>query len=146
VLKATLAVIAGYLVLAIVMFIAFTGLYLAIGADGAFQPGTYYVSTLWIGASIAVNVLAAAAGGWVCAAISRGAAAKVLAGLVLLLGIAFAIPVLDSTKDPRPVAREADTPNLVAMTNARQPVWLALALPVVGAVGVLTGASKARRD
>lgn len=144
-LKATLAVVGGYLVMAIVVFVAFTGLYLGMGPDRAFQPGTYYVSTLWIAVSLAVNLLAAIAGGFACAWISRGAAAKVLAALVLLLGIAFAIPVIDSSKDPRPIQREADTPNLVAMTNGRQPVWMALSLPLIGAVGTLLGAGRVRR-
>jgi hypothetical protein len=146
VLKATLAVIVGYVVMAIVMFVAFTGTYLGVGADRAFQRATYQVSALWVVVSVAVNLLAAMVGGWACAAISRGAAAKALAGLVLALGIAFAIPVLDPSKDPRPLDRTPNTPNLEAMTNARQPVWLALTLPVVGAVGTLLGAGRGRRD
>ena len=144
-LRAILAVLVGYLVMSLAVFALFWVAYLALGPERVFQPGTYFVSAVWIAASLVVTLLAAVAGGYACAALGGSGAAKGLAGLVLVLGLAFAIPVLDPAKDPRPIAREPNTPNLEAMTNGRQPVWVALSLPFIGAAGALVGASRAKR-
>ena len=49
------AVVLGYLAMALVVFVALSGAYLAVGADGAFRPGVYEVSALWIGISLVVG-------------------------------------------------------------------------------------------
>ncbi|MNC95311.1 hypothetical protein D3C83_124010 [compost metagenome] len=54
-------------------------------------------------------------------------------------------PVLDRAKDPRPTVRTADVGHMQAMFNARQPTWVALSLPVIGAIGILIGAARMRR-
>lgn len=145
-LKNVLAVIAGYLVMLVFIFVVFTGLYLAIGADRAFEPGTYEVSVLWLVISLTLSLVAAILGGYVCAAIGNSsAAARSLAILVIVLGIISAWPALDPAKDPRPNVRIADVPNMEAMMNARQPPWVAISLPFIGAAGVLIGAARVRR-
>jgi hypothetical protein len=63
-----------------------------------------------------------------------------LAGLVLVLGIIFAIPVLTAPADEAPQARTGDVGNTEAMQNARQPDWLVILNPLLGATGVLIGA------
>jgi hypothetical protein len=135
-------VIVGYVVMAALVFGIFTGAYLAMGADRAFTPGTYDVSPMWLALSVVVGLVTAAAGGLVCAVIAKpgSMAPKVLAGLVLVLGLAFMIPVfMDSAPDPGP--RTADVSNIEAMTKAKQPKWTAAANPVIGALGVLLGAA-----
>jgi len=132
-------VILGYLTMAVVIFATFTGAYLALGADGAFEPGTYEVSTVWIVASIVLGLVAAVLGGFVCAAVARNRKAVLaLAGLVFVLGIVFAIPVLTADY-PGPAERTAEVGNMAAMKNARQPAWIALLNPLLGAVGVVLG-------
>ena len=138
--RAILGVIVGYIAMAMVVFCLFTIAYLAMGADAAFRTGTYDVSVLWIVISIVLSFIAAIFGGFVCAAISRSKrAVQVLAGIVLVLGILVAIPVLMGT-DVRPNVRAGNVSNLQAMQSARTPKLIALLNPVIGAVGVLVGA------
>jgi len=144
-LRAIGAVLAGYAVMFVLVFVTFSGLYLAFGADGAFEPGTYDVSTLWLASSTVLNIVAALAGGLTCALIARGGRAPVaLALFVLVLGLLMAIPVLQAPVASEP--RSAEVPNMEAMMNARTPVWVALLTPVIGAVGVLAGAALRRND
>jgi predicted membrane protein len=134
-------VIAGYLTMFIVVFATFSGAYLAMGTNGAFQPGSYEVTPLWLGVSFVLSLIAAIAGGFVCAAIAKDPrAAMALAGLVLALGLLLAIPVLTASDTGRPQVREASVGNLEAMQNARQPGWVAVLNPIVGAIGAMLGA------
>ena len=137
------AVIAGYVVMALFVFLTFSGLYLAIGADRAFRPGTYEVSGLWIGASIVLGLVAAYLGGRVCAAIAkRPGPPRFFAGLVLVLGLATGWKAFDETKGSGP--RTADVPTLDAMEHAEQPPWFALLNPLILFAGVLAGARAKR--
>ena len=138
-LKAVLAVVAGYLTMAIAVAILTLGLFLLLGPDRAFQPGTYEVSTAWVIACFAASLLSAIIGGFICRRISGLGAVKALAALVVVLGLLLALPALNPANDPRPLVRPPDTPSLVALTNSRQPPWAAMAFPVVGAIGVLIG-------
>ena len=136
-----LGVIVGYVVMALLVFLTFSVAYLAMGANHAFKPGTYNVSLRWIALSFVLGLIAAIVGGYTCALIARSTgAAQVFAGVVVVLGILFAIPVLTGS-DTRPNTRPAEVPNMQAMQNARTPAWVALLNPIVGAVGVLVGAS-----
>lgn len=142
--RAILGVIIGYVVTAVFIFAFFTLAYLAIGANMAFKPGTYDLSLIWIIISFIVNAIAAVIGGFVCAAISKSTrAAQVFAGIVLVLGILLAIPILRGT-DRRVNIRRDAVSNIQAMRNARTPGWVALLNPVVGAVGILIGAGMKR--
>jgi hypothetical protein len=110
------------------------------GANGAFKPGVFDPSLLWIGVTFFLGFLAALVGGYTCLAIAKTKrAAQVLAGLVLLLGILVAIPAL-TANDRRPNMRVGDVSNMDAMRKARTPGWVALMNPVIGAVGVMVGA------
>ena len=134
------AVVVGYLVIFILIFALFTLAYLVLGADRAFQPATYDVSTIWIIASMVLGFVAAFIGGAVCSMIAKGTKAPlILAGLVVVLGILFAIPVLTSTNTTAEMIRDGSVGNLEAMQNAKQPAWVALLNPLLGAVGVLAG-------
>ena len=142
--RSILAVVAGYATLALVIFVTFTALYLVLGADRSFEPGSYDASTLWVMTSFPLGVAASVAAGYVCAAIARGGRApQVLAGIVLVLVLLFAIPVLRAADTAPP--RAGDVPNMEAMQQARQPKWVALVNPFVGVVGVLVGAGLRRK-
>jgi hypothetical protein len=140
-------VILGYVVMAGLVFTTFTAAYLAMGADRAFQPGSYDVSPVWIGVSFVLGLVAAVVGGLVCAMVSRsGKGPLVLAALVLVLGLAMAVPVLAASAGPPPSARTGDVANLDAMQMAKQPAWVALLNPLVGAVGVVVGSRLVRKS
>jgi hypothetical protein len=144
-LRAVGSVVVGYVVMSAVVFGLFTCAFLGMGADRAFEPGTYGVSMLWAGVSIAVGLIAAIGGGFVCARIARTSMPpKVLAGLVLGLGLVFAAATLMATKPAEgPPARTAETPSLTAMQYAtKMPAWATVLNPFVGAVGVLIGARR----
>jgi hypothetical protein len=133
-------IVIGYLVMFVLVFASFTAAYAALGADGAFKPGSYDVSTTWIVISFALGLIAAIAGGYVCALIAqRTKAARGLAGVVLVLGLLMAIPAFMATPSNKP--RTADVPNMEAMMGAQTPAWIALLNPFVAVVGILAGAS-----
>jgi len=132
------SVIVGYIVMFCVVFLTFSGAYLALGPDRAFLPGSYDASTLWNVLSVVLGFVAAVIGGMVCAMIAQDARGpKWLAGLVLVVGLAFAIPVLRQAPVSEP--RTAGVGNMEAMGKARQTPWTALLNPVIGVLGVIVG-------
>ncbi len=132
-------VVLGYLVMFAVVFVTFTGAFFLLGVERTFQPGSYEGTMTWHVVSVVLGLAAAMIGGVVCLVIARSQTGpRVLAALVLLLGLVFAVPVL--TGPPAPATRGPEVSNTEAMMNARQPVWAALANPFIGAFGVLLGA------
>ena len=138
--RAIVSVVVGYVAMFAAIFLAFSGLYLLLGQDLSFQPGSYEPSVLWTVVGFALGVVSAVLGGYVCARIARTVTPpKVLAGLVLVIGLMSAIPVLMAASTPAE-ARAGEVGNLDAMMKAKQPAWVAVANPFVGLVGVLLGA------
>ena len=132
-------VILGYVVMFALVFVTFTGAYFLLGVERTFQPGSYEATMTWNVASVVLGLASAMVGGIVCLAITRSQTGpRVLAAVVLLIGLASAVPVL--TGAPAPATRGPEVSNTEAMMNARQPVWAALANPFIGAFGVLLGA------
>lgn len=134
-------VIAGYLTMFVGVFVLFSLAWMALGAEGAFQTGSWDVSAAWIGLSIVIGFLAAVAGGYVCGVIAknpRGAQALVV--VVLVLGLLMALPVLFGGGIEVPGARPDSVGMFEAMQQAQQPGWIALLNPLLGALGVVIGA------
>lgn len=138
--RGIVGVVVGYVVMALLIFLTFSVAYIAMGANRAFNPGSFDPTLFWIVISFFLGFVAALVGGYTCATIAKSKrAAQVLAGLVFVLGIIVAIPVLTSA-DTRPNVRMGDVPNMEAMQKARTPGWVALMNPLIGAVGVMVGA------
>ena len=138
--RAIVSVVVGSVAMFAAIFLAFSGLYLALGQELSFQPGSYEPSVLWTVVSFALGLLASVLGGYVCARIARTATPpKVLAGVVLVIGLLSAVPVLMAAATPAE-ARTGEVGNLDAMMKAKQPAWVAVANPFVGLAGVLLGA------
>jgi hypothetical protein len=139
--RAVLGVVAGYVVMAILVFSIFSLAYLLIGADAAFQPGTYEVTPLWLVISFVFSFLAAVVGGWICAAVARrSTAAKGFAAVVFILGLILAASVLMDSSNNRPREREGAVGNIAAMQNAKQPAWVAFVNALIAPAGILLGA------
>jgi len=139
------SVVVGYIVMAVIVFAAFTVAYLLMGAERAYEPGTYDVSGLWIVVSIALSFCAALIGGRTAAAIARSATPpRVLAAIVLVLGIVMAYTDSGS-KATEPNVRAGSPSFMDAAQTSRQPTWLLYFTPLIGAAGVLLGAAAARR-
>lgn len=143
--RTALAVIVGYLVMAVVVFASVAGLFATMGADRAFQPGRFEPSALWLVATLTSSFVAAVVGGLVAGRIGGARAAKVLAGVVLVLGLVLAAPVLVPGMDTRPTERIPGMSDMDAMKNGRQPVWVTVGLPFLGALGAVLGGSRGRR-
>jgi hypothetical protein len=144
-LRMIAGIVVGYLVMVALVFISFSAAYLIMGADGAFNPGSYEPSSAWLITSFILSVLAAIAGGFICVLLAGNArSAWILSGLVLVLGLLMAVGVVMAEKAPLE-NRTGDVGNLEAMMKARQPDWVALANPFLGAAGVLFG-SRFRRS
>ena len=138
--RAIVGVVVGYVVMALLIFLMFSVAYIAMGANRAFNPGSFDPTLFWIVISFFLGFVAALVGGYTCATIAKSKrAAQVLAGLVFVLGIIVAVPVLTSD-DTRPNIRTGEVANIEAMQKARTPGWVALMNPLIGAVGVMVGA------
>jgi hypothetical protein len=139
-LKSFLAIIVSCVAMFIVLFAAFTGCYLALGADGTFQTDSYNVTTVWIALTVAAYLLAGIIGGFLCAAISKSKrTCQIFAFIVFFLCLLGCIPALQRSPDA-PNTRAGEVTNLEAMNLAVSPMWLHLLTPVVSAAGVLLGA------
>lgn len=145
--KKIIGVVAGYIAMAAFVFISFTVLYLILGAEGSFQPGNYIVSTTWKILSIVLSFLAAITGGIVCNLISKDKkTAYWLAGIVFVLGIILAIPQLGSAEAEKNKLRSGNVDNIEAMQNAKQPDFMLLLNPLLGAIGVIAGAGMKKQN
>ena len=62
-LRAILAVIVSYVLMFILIFLAFTCVYFILGAAGSFKPGSFAASNTWIAIAFVVNFVVAVIGG-----------------------------------------------------------------------------------
>lgn len=132
------SVIAGYATMFIVVFVGLMVAYMVLGTDGAFKVGSFEPSLTWLVIMFVVGFVAAVGGGFVCRAIAKSnGAVKALVGVVLVLGLLSAIPAfMQSDEAPE---RTGDLAGMEAMGQARQPLWVALVNPIIGAAGALIG-------
>lgn len=136
-----LGVVVGYVAIFVFIFLTFTILYLILGENNSFEPETFDVSLLWIMFSFILGLIAAILGGYVCVLIAKNQKpARVLAGFILVLGIAMSIPALSVSNEEAQEIRKTNVPNMEAMQKAKEPIFLLLLNPIVGALGVLAGA------
>ena len=143
--RSILGVVVGYIVIFVILFCVLTLAYFGMGADRAFQPSSFYPSMLWVVIEIVLGFGAAVVSGLVCFAIARKrGAVTALVVVILAIGAISAIPALMAAGAPEAV-RDASLSNMEAMMKCRQPVWIAILNPVIGAVGVLVG-SRLKRD
>lgn len=134
-------VILGYIVIAAFVFVSFSLLYVAMGPDRAYQPGTYEVSGLWVVVSFVLSFIAAVLGGWVCVLVARTQLGpQILAAAILLFGLVLAVMELGSTPADLPTVRDASVGVMEAMRNSRNPTWINFVTPFVAVVGILAGA------
>lgn len=163
VLRVALAVVVGYLVMAmLVMSTMFLSMQM-MDLDSIFEPGLWKASDRWNAIVVMIGLLSAVAGGAVCERIARNRMG------IRLLGLVFAVAIVgssvtalragpDGPAEPRPTieamekaaAAKDQSLMLYAMTeagrHAREPRWLKVANPVCGLVGALLGAVLARRQ
>ena len=134
----TLAVVVGYIAMAISVMVLFSVAYMVIGAEGAFQPQSWDVTTTWIVISIVVSLGAAWLGGKLCRLVARNLVApKYLIALIVVLGVATGIMAM--TGGEVETIRSSAPAVFEAAQSAREPVWITWLNPLLGAVGVAFG-------
>jgi hypothetical protein len=137
-LRSILGGIVGYIALFVFIFATFSILYIAIGTERAFEPGSYKVSMLWIGASTVLGLIGAVVGGYVAALVGKGSGGVMaLTIIILLMGIVTILMVMGSSAAD--AVRAADVANLEAMGKAQTPLWVAILNPVIGIIGAQIG-------
>lgn len=145
--RSVLGVIVGYIVMFILQVAAFMTIYTIVGPDWSFKPGSFQASTRWTVMQFAVILITAIIAGLVCAIIARGGKAPlVLAGVVLVIGLALGA----LSTGMRPVdaheVRRGNVPNMEAMSKARHPMWVVFLGPVIGAIGIMIGGKLKRQS
>lgn len=138
--RSIIGVIVGYIVMFILQVAAFMTIYTIVGPDWSFKPGSYQASTRWTVMQFAVILITSIIAGLVCALIAKGGQAPmVLAGVVLVLGLALGALAISMRPADTHEVRTGNVPNMEAMSKARHPMWVVFLGPVIGAVGVVIG-------
>lgn len=156
-LRNILAVVGGYVVLALVVTLGMLVLAFSLGRERLFQEGSYDPATALLVWELAIGLVATLVGGWVAALIAPrfSRAPLVLALFVLVVGVTsegvrLATDAPDAP-DAAVVAREKSELGLIELArradeHGRKPVWSLVLLPLVGFGGVLAGAALRRRQ
>lgn len=163
VMRVALAVIVGYLIMAMLVM---STMFLAVQAmdlDAIFEQGFWKATSRWNTIAVMISLLSAVAGGAVCERIARNKMGiRLLAIVFVVATFGSIVAVLKAGPDPDPVARPTteelvaaateakQSPTLYAMIqagkHAREPNWMKIANPACGLAGALLGAMLARRQ
>ena len=146
-LRAVLAVVISYVVMFVLAFIAFGGVFLALGPRVIFKPGIYEASLPWIGIAFVIQFVIAIIGGFICTAIAKGRRAFfALAIVAIVLGIGVGLADMNKAKANAGLVRTADTPQMEAVQRAYWPVGVPFGFPLVSALGIVIGGKLKRRQ
>lgn len=138
VILASAGVILGYGVMIGVLY-TFSIAFLAMGVIRAFEPDSYEMTTLWIVLSFVLGLIAALAGGVVCASIASFRTALVLARLVLMIGLFMTLLAL-MEPDQGQLKKRGEEFGDLEVLYIKQPAWVVLLNSLVAAVGIVGGA------
>ena len=139
------AAVLGWVTMVVAVVVLNFAMWMALGPDGAFRPGSWDVTWGWSLGSIAIGLPAAIAGGLVCSKIADGPwGVRFLVAIVVVLGVLVALGNLEMTglegvADVDPGPRPDDVGMLEAMSAAQQPIWMTWLNPLIGAVGAILG-------
>jgi hypothetical protein len=137
-LRSIAAVVVAYIAMGVLIMGAFAGLWFGLGPDRLLQPGTWKGNMLLCIAAPAITVIGGLFGGWMCAKIGRGGKpVMAMAGVVLALGMVMGYFTLQKPEPTGP--RDPGMTAMQIMEKGREPTWLAIANPIIGAAAVLIG-------
>ncbi len=149
-LRAILSVIIGYVASVVWVTITMTVAWFALGTDFAYIEGTYETTISWSVIMLVLGAIGAVIAGLVVASIARTATpVKVLAGIVLVLGLVMAVyyQVGDATADEAGQAVPVEELTMwEAATVAQPPAWYSYGIPIVGCAGIIIGGRMRRRS
>ncbi|MEM9560414.1 MAG: hypothetical protein AAF995_08910 [Planctomycetota bacterium] len=142
--RSILAGVIGYLAMALAIMVLFTAAFLALGADRAFQPGTFDTAPIWLAVWGIGSIAASLLGGFICAKLAAPSS-KAPVGLAVAVVILGLVTAFANASRPDPGPRDANLSTLEAGAKATQPAWTVWAQPAIGALGVLAGARLGRK-
>lgn len=168
-IRIILGILAGYLGMAIVVMTSILAAAFAVGTDRLIDPQTNQISTWFIiVAEWPISLVAAIIGGVIAALVAgregRGQAVKTLAFVILIIGfLSAAFQLFAEKRDYAPdemveaelVGPAANEAEITAVADEKadetgtkdvrleelpdKPIWDSIALPLLGAVGVMLG-------
>lgn len=155
-LRSIAAVIISFIVMYVLIFVAFAALVFGLGIDGLLKPGSFQGNMLITIAAPSITILAGLFGGWLCVKIAGRAGSGGRTSIIALAALTFAFGAVSAAvtlqkpfpADPRP----ADMTLEQFMAVGREPTWLAVSNPIIGSIAVLVsglllaGAGTQRRD
>ena len=136
--RSIVAVVVSYLVMSVLIIGVFMGLWMGMGPDRLLKPGSWQGGMLLTVAAPGITLLAGLFGGWMCAKIGRGRTpAFALAAVVFVLGVVSAAFTLQKPfpADPRPEGMTVTE----LFEKGREPTWVAVSNPILGALAVVVG-------
>ncbi|MCR9074415.1 MAG: hypothetical protein NXI07_00095 [bacterium] len=141
-----LGVIAGYIAMAIIIFVVQIGGYFVLGPDRVYQPGSFQLSVLYLVIWAVSGLAAAFVGGLVCAIVtkhSKGAVLSMIALMVLFSGFQLVGVLMQPKLTAEESVRTAElsTEEIFERGQKAMPVWVVLTNPIIGVAGVMLGAS-----
>lgn len=139
--RSIIAVVVSYVAIAAIGMALFFALVVSLPKDQLLHPGTFHATAIVNTAAIFIGLLAATSGGVVCTRIGGPRPALVLAAIVFALGAAMGV---QNQMKPDPGARPIDMPLMDVIAKAKEPTWIAVINPVLGAAGVMLGSRLAR--
>jgi hypothetical protein len=144
-LRIIAGIIVGWIVMAIVVMVAFAIPMAVLGLEGTLQPNSYWTTDTFNIIVLIGGFVAAIIGGMVCKLIARESKATlVLAAIVIVMGIGSAVMNMNK---PDPPARTGAATLQDIGTHGKEPNWFAIAKTVLAAAGLVIGSSlvKGRR-
>lgn len=140
-LRSVLGAIVGYVAMVVVVMAGIGLAWVGLGAEGAFAGEEPHPSNLWMVSNLVGGFIAALAGGLVALKSGRSQrAVKILAGLVLGLGLVVALLAPSSEVSGKSLNKPvAELSFMEAGEYAQQPSWYNWLIPLVGVAGVLLG-------
>ena len=140
-------VLVGYLATALLVTASFLGAYWMLGADGMLEAGGFEPRTLWSVASLFLGFGGALVGGFVSVAVGKSVkAATILASLFLVVGLLMAATEKGRPAPTAPATRSGNEGFLTMVKNGKEPTWVSFSNPIIGAAGVLLGATLRKRS
>lgn len=137
-LRSIAAVVVTYIVMAILVMAAFMALWFGLGPDRLLRPGSWEGNMLISIAAPAITAIGGLFGGWMCRKIGRGPTpVMALAAVVLVLGGIMAFFTLQKPYPTGP--RDPGMTVQQIMEKGREPTWVAILNPILGAGTVLIG-------
>jgi magnesium-transporting ATPase (P-type) len=142
-LRIIAGIIVGFIVMAVVVMVAFAIPMAVFGLEGTFQPNSYWTTNTFNMIVLIGGFVAAIIGGLVCGLIARNAkAAFALAAIVLVMGV---VSVVTNMNKPDPPARTEPVTFQSISQYGKEPHWFAISKTVTAVIGLLIGSALVKR-